>query len=66
MAETFARALQKLPLKQRELIILMQDNEWSYEELAKITKTSLGSVRSRLFRARDSLKRLMEAEQSEQ
>jgi RNA polymerase sigma-70 factor (ECF subfamily) len=65
LAETFGRALQKLPLKQRELIVLMQDNEWSYEELAKITKTSLGSVRSRLFRARDSLKRLMNEEQSE-
>jgi RNA polymerase sigma-70 factor (ECF subfamily) len=64
LAESFGRALQKLPLKQRELIILMQDNEWSYEELAKITKTTLGSVRSRLFRARDSLKRLLDEEQN--
>jgi len=55
--ENFRRALQELPAKQRELILLLQEEDFSYEEMAKITNSSLSSVKSRLFRAREQLRR---------
>jgi RNA polymerase sigma-70 factor (ECF subfamily) len=55
--ETFRRTLRELPPKQRELILLLQENEFSYEEMASITNSSVSSVKSRLFRAREYLRR---------
>jgi RNA polymerase sigma-70 factor, ECF subfamily len=55
--ETFRRALGELPAKQRELIVLLEEKDFSYEELAQITGASVGSVKSRLFRAREQLRR---------
>jgi len=57
--EAFLDALQKLPPAQRELLVLLQEQEWSYEELASITNTTVSSVKSRLFRARAELKTLL-------
>lgn len=57
--ESFHAALQELPRAQKELILLLADHDWSYEELAKITGTTLSSVRSRLFRAREFLRQKM-------
>lgn len=55
--EAFRQALKLLPRKQRELVALLQDNQLSYEQLAEITKSSVSSVKSRLFRARRQLRR---------
>ena len=44
-----------LPPMQREVIILREYEELSYEEIANITDTELGVVRARLFRARQNL-----------
>jgi RNA polymerase sigma-70 factor, ECF subfamily len=57
--DAFRRALKMLPRKQRELVALLQDDKLSYEELAAITKNSVSSVRSRLFRARRQLRKSM-------
>jgi len=57
--EAFRAALEELPRTQKELILLLADRDWSYEELAKITGTTLASVRSRLFRAREFLRQKM-------
>lgn len=54
-AEWLIQALQKLPPKERELILLKQDKDYSYEELAQITGSTISSVKSRLFRARKIL-----------
>lgn len=59
LADSFRRALMKLPRKQRELIALLQDDRLSYEKLAAITNSSVSSVKSRLFRARGKLRKLM-------
>src|SRR5271170_1021906 len=53
------RALTKLPVDQRELILLMRENDWSYGDLARITGASAASVKSRLFRARSRLRGLL-------
>ena len=55
----FRQALTKLPRKQRELVALLQDDRLSYERLAEITNSSVGSVKSRLFRARRQLRKYM-------
>ncbi len=60
--ERFRRALMRLPRRQRELIALLQDRRLSYEELATITRSSVSSVKSRLFRARRELRRIMHEE----
>ncbi|MGO9057080.1 MAG: RNA polymerase sigma factor [Candidatus Binataceae bacterium] len=60
--DNFRRALRDLPAKQRELILLLQERDFSYEELAQITHSSVSSVKSRLFRAREQLRRRLSDE----
>ena len=61
--ENFLHALPKLPPAQRELLVLLQENEWSYAELASITGTTESSVKSKLFRARQELKKLLSSDE---
>jgi len=61
--DAMRRAIAELPARQRELISLLQDREWSYEDLARITRTTVGSVKSRLFRAREFLREKITAEE---
>jgi len=56
--ERLQRALQALSPKYREVFLLRQAQDLSYEEIAQITGLPLGTVEVRLFRAR---KKLMEA-----
>ena len=55
--ESFGKILAELPARQRELILLVAERDFSYEELAKITSSTVSAVKSRLFRAREHLKR---------
>lgn len=50
-------AINKLPPEQRLVITLRGIKNMSYEEIAEITDTSLGTVKSRISRARASLRR---------
>jgi len=52
-------ALDKLPEKLREVIILKAYGEHTYEDIARILRIRLGTVMSRLFRARQSLTEIM-------
>jgi RNA polymerase sigma-70 factor (ECF subfamily) len=56
-AEMVARAVAALPLPQREAVILFEYEELSMEEIAAVTGVEVGAVKSRLFRARESLRR---------
>lgn len=49
-------AIARLPLNQREAIIYRQQEQLDYEEIAKIMGVSVSSVKSLLFRARDTLR----------
>lgn len=49
-------ALEKLPVESRELIILRELEEMSYKEIALIAGIPIGTVMSRLARARERLK----------
>lgn len=53
------RALQALPPAQREVLLLVALEEMRYEEVAATLDIPLGTVMSRLSRARENLRRLM-------
>ena len=53
-------ALTKLSDEHRTVIILRDINGFEYEEIAKILKISTGTVKSRISRARLSLRRILE------
>lgn len=57
MGERLQKALEKLPKDQKTAILLREVEDYSYEEIAEIMDCSVGTVRSRLSRARDALKR---------
>lgn len=53
-------AIAKLPQEQRQVILLVGLEGMRYEEVASILGVPVGTVRSRLSRGRDQLRRLME------
>lgn len=54
------KAIASLKPQQREMIILRDVNGFSYTQIAEILKCSEGTVKSRISRARDNLKRILE------
>jgi RNA polymerase sigma-70 factor, ECF subfamily len=58
------RALGKLAAEQREVILLVGLEGMAYEEAAAVLQVPVGTVRSRLSRGRDQLRRLMGMEES--
>ncbi|TAM57735.1 sigma-70 family RNA polymerase sigma factor [bacterium] len=59
LGEPLSVALAQLSPDQRHVLILADIEELSYQEIAQIVGCSIGTVRSRLHRARNQLKRLM-------
>jgi len=55
-----AKALQKLPADQREVLLLIGANGVSYEEAAEIIGCAIGTVKSRLARGRRALSELID------
>jgi len=55
------RALASLSAEQREVVVLRDRLGLSYEEVAETLSVPLGVVKSRLFRARESLRRKLGA-----
>ncbi len=53
------RALTKLPADQRLAVVLSDVQGLSYDEIADVTQTSLGTVKSRLSRARAKLREIL-------
>lgn len=56
LAAAIDKAVEKLPPDYRELIQLRHFAELSYEEIASMKKLPLGTVKNKLFRARNLLK----------
>jgi RNA polymerase sigma-70 factor (ECF subfamily) len=59
MLADIARALDRLPAGQRETLILVAVENLSYREVAEVTGVPLGTVMSRLSRARATLRELV-------
>lgn len=60
IGDEVASALNTLPVDFRTVIILCDLEGFTYEEMAKILDIPIGTVRSRLHRARNSLKEKLE------
>lgn len=59
--DEFMNLLNQLPLPQRSVLLLHFVEDFSLEEIARITETQLGTVKSRMHYAKKTLRKLMEA-----
>ena len=59
--EEIRRALEQLPVAHREIILLCDVEEMSYKEIAELVGIPIGTVMSRLSRARRAIRSLLEA-----
>ena len=59
LAEIVGNAVRSLPPLQREVLILAEYEELTLEEIARIVQTEIGTVKSRLHRARENLRRIL-------
>ena len=57
--EALKESLEKLSPKLRAIIVLKEIEELSYEEIADALEISMGTVKSRIARAREELQKLM-------
>lgn len=57
LGDEITKALYSLPLDYRTLIVLSDLEDFSYDEIAKIVDVPIGTVRSRLHRARALMKK---------
>jgi RNA polymerase sigma-70 factor (ECF subfamily) len=51
--------VEMLPRAYRELIVLRHSHDLSYDEIAEVTALPLGTVKNRLFRAREAMRDLL-------
>lgn len=56
----FMNLLNQLPLPQRSVLLLHFVEDFSLEEIAQITETQLGTVKSRMYYAKRALRKLLE------
>ena len=60
LGEEISRAIDALPVAYRELILLRHLQGMSYEDIARLKRLPLGTVKNRLFRAREILRKRLE------
>ncbi len=63
--DEFRRALNQLPADQRESLILVGASGFSYEEAAQICGCAVGTIKSRVNRARSRLAELLSIESAD-
>jgi len=56
LVDTIAEGMEKLSPKHREILVLRNVKNLTYEEIAGILQISIGTVKSRIARARESLR----------
>jgi RNA polymerase sigma-70 factor (ECF subfamily) len=59
IAREVVQALDKLPAAQREVLYLKCVSDYTYEEVAAALECSLGTVKSRLWRARNAMQKIL-------
>jgi RNA polymerase sigma-70 factor (ECF subfamily) len=62
--EAITRLLAQLPTEYREVLILREIEDLPYKNIAKVTEIPIGTVMSRLSRARLALRKAWQAEQA--
>ena len=58
-AKIIAEAIEQLPPKYKQVIILRHNEERDYSEIAKILKIPIGTVKAHIFRARELLSKYL-------
>jgi len=59
LAGIMRRQLEAMPMAQREIVLLRDFHDLSYAEIAKVLDIPAGTVMSRLYRARNELRKRM-------
>lgn len=59
LCKAVQKAVGRLPFLQREVLLLFEYEDFSYEEIARILETDSGTVKSRLYRARENLRKML-------
>jgi RNA polymerase sigma-70 factor, ECF subfamily len=59
LSQQLDRALASLPVEQRSAFVLAEIEELPYAEIARIERTSVGTVKSRIHRAKQRLQSLL-------
>jgi RNA polymerase sigma-70 factor, ECF subfamily len=59
LSEPVSKALEELTTEQRQIVLLADIEGYSYQEIGEIVGCSVGTVRSRLHRARGQLRKLV-------
>lgn len=59
LSEPLSKALSELSAEQRQIVLLADIEGFSYQEIGEIVGCSVGTVRSRLHRARGQLRKLV-------
>lgn len=59
VVESVEKAIEELPARLKEIIVLRAYADYSYEEIAATLKVRTGTVMSRLYRAREKLTEIM-------
>jgi len=62
LKEAVQKAIKMLPDKYRIMVVLRDIHDFSYEEISEITELPLGTVKSRISRARSNLKEILSAD----
>lgn len=57
--EAISRAIARLPENFRELFVLRHINDFSYEEIARIKNLPVGTVKNRVFQAKEMLRQFL-------
>jgi RNA polymerase sigma-70 factor (ECF subfamily) len=60
LGNIISQAIEKIPEKYRSSFVLREINQLSYEEIAAVTGLKLGTVRSRINRARNFFRKIVE------
>jgi RNA polymerase sigma-70 factor, ECF subfamily len=54
--ELIYKRIRELPEEQKQVLVLRDIDDLSYDEIADVLKTSVSAVKSKLFRARENLR----------
>jgi RNA polymerase sigma-70 factor (ECF subfamily) len=59
LGESLSQLLLQLPFEQRQAVVLIDVYELAYDEVADMTSTSIGTIKSRVHRGRERLRSLV-------
>jgi RNA polymerase sigma-70 factor (ECF subfamily) len=59
LGDAIGRSVVRLPVEQRTAFVLREYQRFSYEEIAQITDSTVGTAKSRVFRAKENLRSLL-------